>query len=72
MTRITIEVTDRQKKQMKILAAVNDLTLKDYILDMTIRKEANQKTLESFDDYDQGNNLKYHKNIRDLMQDLKE
>lgn len=48
MTRITIEVTEEQKHKMKVLASLNNQTLKDFILDNTIEGEPNEETLKAF------------------------
>lgn len=70
MTRITIEVNEEQKKQIKVLAALSNLSLKDLILDRTIGIEPNEETLRSFDDYKNSRNLTKHNNFDDLIEDL--
>ena len=70
MTRITIEVDEEQKKQMKILATLSNLSLKDFILDRTIGIEPNEETIKSFKDYQNNKNLTTHGNFDDLIKDL--
>lgn len=70
MTRITIEVNNDQRRQMKILAALNNLSLKDFILDRTIGTEPNEETIRSFDDYQNRRDLTIHNNFDDFIKDL--
>ena len=70
MTRVTIEISEAQRKQIKVLAAMNNMTVKDFILDRTIGKESNTETLKSFDDYKNGVGLTKHKNLSDIWKDL--
>lgn len=70
MTRITIEVDPDQKMHLKAMAALNKMTIKDFILDRTIGLEPNEETLKSFDDYKKGKGLTKHSNLNDLIDDL--
>ncbi len=70
MTRVTIEINEEQKRQIKILAALSNLSLKDFILDRTIGMNPNAETLKSFDDYKNNKNLTKHPNFDELIKDL--
>lgn len=72
-TRITIEVSNSQKQQIKILAALKKVTIKDLILERTIGLEEKQEDstkTESGDiqdkkDLESGRNFgKFWKNIK--------
>lgn len=69
MTRITIEVSEEQKREMKILATLSDLTLKDLIIDRTIGLEPNEETIQSFKDY-KNNKVSKHKDFNSFINDL--
>lgn len=70
MTRITIEIDEEQKRQIKVLAALSNLSLKDFILDRTIGIEPNKETIKSFEDYKNNRNLIKHNNFDELIKDL--
>lgn len=74
MTKVTIEVTDQESHQLQVLATINNLSLKDFILQKTIgdyEKEPNKETLKSFDDVKKNKNLTKHSNFKDFLKDLK-
>lgn len=74
MTRVTIEVTSEERQQLKVLATINNLSLKDFILQKTIghqTKKPNKKTLKAFDDVKNNKNLTKHSNFKKFLKDIK-
>jgi hypothetical protein len=74
MTRVTIEVSDQERQQLKVLATINNLSLKDYILQKTIgdsEKKPNKETLKSFSDVKKNKNLTKHSNFNKFLKDIK-
>lgn len=70
--RITIEVTEEQKKNIKILAALNNLNIKELILDRTIGLEPNAETKKSFKDYKNKVGLTKKGGFDDFWKDIRE
>lgn len=70
MTRVTIEVSENQKKQLKVLAAFYDMTIKDFILDRTIGAVPNDETIKSFNDYKNNIGLTKHQDFDEFWEDL--
>lgn len=68
--RITIEVSEEQKRNIKVLAALSNLNIKELILDRTIGLEPNAETLKSFHDYENNTGLKKHNNFEDFWADI--
>ena len=48
MARITIEVNEQQRQQIKVMATLNNMMLKDFILDSTIAMQPNSETLKFY------------------------
>lgn len=74
MTRVTIEVTDQERQQLKVLATINNLSLKDFILQKTIGdvgSKPNKQTLKAFDDAKKNKNLTKHSNFNKFLKDIK-
>jgi uncharacterized protein (DUF1778 family) len=74
MTRVTIEVTDQERQQLKVLATINNLSLKDFILQKTIgdaNKKPSKQLLKSFDDVKKNKNLTKHSNFNKFLKDIK-
>lgn len=74
MTRVTIEVTEQERHQLKVLAALNKLSVKDFILENTIKNKAkkpNKETLKAFDDVKKGKNLTRYNSVQEMFEDLK-
>jgi len=74
MTRVTIEVTDQERQQLKVLATINNLSLKDFILHKTIGdtdKKPSKQLLKSFDDVKKNKNLTKHSNFNKFLKDIK-
>lgn len=69
-TRLTIELSEKQKQQLKVLAAVRNLTIKDFIIDCTIGHKPNKETLKSFDDYQKKIGLTKHKNFESFWKGI--
>ncbi|MBL6664441.1 MAG: hypothetical protein ISQ34_01200 [Rickettsiales bacterium] len=70
MTRISIEISEQQRKKLKVLAAFYDMTIKDFILDRTIGSEPNSETIKSFNDYKNNVGLTKHDDFNDFWEDL--
>lgn len=68
--RITIEVTEPQRQQLRVLAALSDMTIKDLILDRTIGLEPNAETVKSFSDYKKNKGLTKHKDLEKFWKDI--
>lgn len=74
MTRVTIEITEAERQQLKVLATINNLSVKDFILQKTIGdtgKKPNKKTLKAFDDVKNNKNLTKHSNFKKFLKDIK-
>jgi hypothetical protein len=74
MTRVTIEVTEQERQQLKVLASINSLSLKDFILQKTIgdaSKKPGKQLLKSFDDAKKNKNLTKHSNFNKFLKDIK-
>ncbi len=74
MTRVTIEVTEAERQQLKVLATINNLSVKDFILQNTLgisNKTPNKKTLKAFDDVKNDKNLTKHSNFKKFLKDIK-
>jgi hypothetical protein len=69
-TRVTIELSESQKKQLKILAALSNMTIKDLILDRTIGLEPNEETIQAFSDYTNNAGLTKHDNFEDFWKGI--
>lgn len=69
-TRVTIELSENQKKQLKVLAALSNMTIKDLILDRTIGVEPNEETIQAFSDYQNNVGLTKHDNFDDFWKDI--
>jgi hypothetical protein len=69
-TRLTIEISEDQKNQLKVLAALSKMTLKDLILDRTIGAEPNEETIQAFSDYKNKVGLIKHDNFSDFWKDI--
>lgn len=70
LIRVTIELSEDQKKKLKILAALSNMTVKDLIIDSTIGLEPNEETIKSFNDYENKVGLKKHNNFDDFWKEL--
>ncbi len=68
--RITIEVSEDQKRNIKILATLSNLNIKEFILDRTIGLEPNEETLKSFQDYENKVGLKKNDNFDDFWNEI--
>lgn len=68
--RVTIELSEDQKKKLKVLAALNNMTVKDLIIDRTIGLEPNEETIKAFSDYQNKVGLEKHDNFDDFWKDL--
>lgn len=74
MTRVTIEITEQERQQLKVLATINNLSVKDFILQKTIgdpKKKPNKETLKSFSDVKKNKNLTKHSNFNNFLKDIK-
>lgn len=69
-TRVTIKLSEHQKKQLEIVAALNNMTVKDLIVDRTIGAEPNEETIEAFGNYQNKVGLIKHDNFDDFWKDL--
>ena len=69
-TRLTIELSNGQKKKLKLLATFCDMTVKDLILDRTIGLEPKKETIKSFDDYKNKKNLTKSNNFEDFWKKI--
>lgn len=69
-TRLTIELSEDQKKKLKILAALCSMTIKDLIITRTIGFEPNEETIKSFDDYRNKADLVKNDNFDDFWNDI--
>lgn len=68
--RVTIELSEDQKKKLKVLAALSNMTIKDLIIERTIGSEPNEETIKSFNDYQNKVGLKKHDNFDDFWKDI--
>ncbi len=74
MTRVTIEVTEAERQQIKVLATINNLSVKDFILQKTLgeaSKKPNKKTLKAFSDVENNKSLTKHSNFQKFLKDVK-
>ena len=70
LVRLTIELSQDQKKKLKILAALCNMTIKDLVIDRTIGLEPSKETIKSFNDYQHNINLTKHNNFNDFWKDI--
>ena len=72
MSRVTIEISSEEHQALKIMAAMNNLSMKDFILEKTIKdtKVPNKKTLQSFSDVKKGKNIKKFTDFNKFLKDL--
>lgn len=70
ITRLTIEISEEQKKKLKVLAAFYNMTIKDLILDRTIGKVPNEETIKSFEDAKNKKNLTASKDFDDFWKKI--
>lgn len=70
LTRVTIELSEEQKKKLKVLAAFHEMTIKDFIIDRTIGSEPNEETKKSFKDYENKVGISEHKNFEDFWKEI--
>lgn len=68
--RITIEVSEEQKRNIKVLAALSNLNVRELILDRTIGLEPNDETIKSFEDYKNKVGLTKHDNFDEFWNDI--
>ena len=74
MTRLTIELEDSQKQQIKILAALQNLSIKDFILTRALGNDSSNnltdkaiKSLNSTLLEEEKGELKSYRDIKDLF-----
>ncbi len=70
LTRLTIELSEEQKKKLKMLAAFCNMTIKDLIIDKTIGFDVNKETKKSFSDYEKKKNLTKCEDFEDFWQKI--
>ena len=77
MSRINIEIPDSEHQKLKIIAAINSMPIKEFVLDavrekirIQLYKQPNDETLQAFRETDTGIGLTRHKNIKALFKDL--
>lgn len=70
LTRLTIELSEEQKKKLKMLAAFCNMTIKDLIIDKTIGFDVNKETKKSFNDHKNQKNLTKCKDFEDFWQKI--
>jgi hypothetical protein len=70
LTRLTIELSEAQKKKLKMLAAFCDMTLKDFIIERTIGFEPNKETKKSFNDYKNKKNLTVNNSFEEFWKEI--
>lgn len=70
ITRLTIELSEEQKKKLKILATLSNMTIKDFIIDSTIGLEPNEETIKSFEDVKNNAGLTKNKNFDEFWSSL--
>jgi len=70
MTRISIDISEQQRKKIRVLAAFYDMTIKDFIIDRTIGSTPNEETIKSFDDYKNNVGLTKHNDFDEFWDDL--
>jgi hypothetical protein len=70
MSRISIEVTDEQHTQIKVMASLQNKTIKDLIIENIFNapqtRELNQATLEAIKDIDNDNDLNTYESVEAL------
>ncbi len=71
MSRISIEVTDEQHTQIKVMASLQKKTIKDLIIENIFNapqtRELNQATLEAIKDISNDNNLSIYGSVETLF-----
>ncbi len=73
MKRLSIEVSDKKHHQIKAIAAIHGMTIKQYVLSRILpEKMPNQKTLKAIDDVKHKKNLKEYDSLKALLDKLKE
>ncbi len=74
-TRLSVEISKNEHKKLKVLADVNGLTLKEFILAVLEpilypKKKPNKATLKAIEDTEKGIGLKTYKNIDEMWETL--
>lgn len=71
MSRISIEVTDEQHTQIKVMASLQKKTIKDLIIENIFNapqtRELNQATLEAIKDISNDNDLSIYGSVETLF-----
>ncbi|MEK6733767.1 MAG: hypothetical protein AABY27_01515 [Pseudomonadota bacterium] len=71
MSRISIEVTDEQHTQIKVMASLQKKTIKDLIIENIFNapqtRELNQTTLEAIKDISKDNDLNIYESVGTLF-----
>lgn len=70
MSRISIEVSDEQHKKIKIMASLQNKSIRDFVLDNIFSNQKNsfnEKTLEAIEDIRKENNLNVYHTVNDLF-----
>jgi hypothetical protein len=77
MSRINIEIPEGDHQKLKILAAANSISIKDFVLEAVkekietqLSKRPNEETLQAFKETDTGNGITKHRDLAGLLQDL--
>jgi hypothetical protein len=77
MSRINIEIPEDDHQKLKIVAAVNAITIKEFVLqavkekiDAQISKKPNEETLQAFKETETGIGLTKHTDLSALLSDL--
>lgn len=82
MTKMTIEIPDKEYKKLKLTVVELGVSIKDYVLDALhlkeeilirddgVKRRLKPATVRALKESRSGKNLKRFKNVKDLMKDL--
>ena len=75
MSKISIEVSEQEHKQIKALAALNGTSIREFMLasvfdDVDLGKSPGQVTLETLRDLRAGKDVIHYKDVQEMMADL--
>lgn len=73
MSRITIEVTEEQHRKIKVMASLQNKTIKELVLENLLdkpNKRFNRETIQALDDVKNKRNLTSYKTVDELFKKL--
>lgn len=74
-TRLSVEISKTEHKKLKILADMNDMTLREFVLSILDpilhpKKNPNQTTLDAIENTEKGIGIKTYENLDQMWENI--